>query len=244
TTAGVSNHREIQAAKILRAVTDDMAPTVRARTERLANGVSQLSNQLYVQSVLLTKLADTVMRHATLYYAQRLPKTLGRFCWRLDAKDIAITKYEKLWQEIVGPFMQAFGVSEPMHQLNGADYSEFQRFLGVAPLPPDHLRPHLRAPNDPFPYLDIDLFFEDLRFCGSHTLTGLQVVGFLASAIRRACNGDLARSGWKGLGRLMPTAERKAHAVRFVALEDFEDRDVPYAAVVHEWDRETKRLII
>jgi hypothetical protein len=242
--AGISAHREAQVAAIRRAITNDMVPTVRSRTDRLAHGVSELSNQLYVQSVLLTKLADAVMRYATLYYVQRLPKTLGRFCWRLDAKDLAITSYEKLWQEIVGPFLQTSGVSQPMHQLKGADYSAFQPFLGVEALPPDHLRPHVRAPNDPFPYVNIDAFLEDLRFCGSHTLTGLQAVDFLASAVRRACNGHLERSGWKGIGRLMPTPERNAHAVRFVALEAFEDRDVPYAAVVREWDRETKRMIL
>ena len=242
--AGITAHRESQAQKVLKTISDRMDLSVRYRMERLAAGVRALPNQLYVQSVLLTKLVDAVIRCGSLYYAQRLPKTLSKFSWRLDAKDVVATKYETLWQEIVGPSLQTESLSKPLAQLDGADYSAFERFLGELPLPPEHLRPHVGSPNEAFAYMDIDAMLADLKFCNSERFAGVQAVDMLASAVRRACNGTIQPKGWKGIGRLMPRPERGTHAVRFLELEDSEPRDVSYAKYVREWDRETKRMIV
>jgi hypothetical protein len=66
--------------------------------------VAHHRSQLYVQAAALTQLVQHVLHASTLYYAQRIPKTIGSFKWRVDAKDIVVTNYEKLWREIVGPF--------------------------------------------------------------------------------------------------------------------------------------------
>jgi hypothetical protein len=244
TDVGIRNHREGQVQKILDAISDRMVPSVRARTEALAMRMRALSNQLYVQSVLMTLLINAVIMYGTLYYVQRLPRTLGKFCWRLDAKDVAITHYEKLWRDIVGPALQTQSLSAPLPLLKGADYSSFQPFLGALPLPPEHLRPHVASPDQAFGYMDFEAVLADLKFCSSKRLTGIQAVDMLASAVRRACNGDLRPQGWRGLGRLMPRAQRGTNAVQFLALEDFDGQDLPYTSIVKEWDRETKRTII
>jgi hypothetical protein len=242
--AGVSRHRETQAKKFLDALSDKMALPVRFRTEGLAARLRALPNQLYVQSVLLTMLVEAVLTASTLYYSQRLPKALSHFHWRLDAKDVAITRYELLWRDVVGPFLQTQSLSSPLPMLKGADYSSFQRFCGEQPVPPGHLRPHVRAPDDAFAYVDIEELLADLRFCSSARYTGLQAVDMLASAVRRACNGSLETKGWKGLGRLMPRPRRGTHAIRFLALEDVGDPEVSYADVVRQCDLETKRMIL
>jgi hypothetical protein len=242
--AGIRRHRDGQVQKILASISDQMVPSARARVQSLATRMGALSNQLYVQSVLLTLLVDTIIRSGTLYYVQRLPRTLAKFSWRVDAKDVAITNYESLWRDIVGPFLQTESLSTPLAMLKGADYSSFQRYLGEFPMPPEHLRAHVSVPHEPFGYMDINAILADLKFRSSKHVTGIQAVDMLASAVRRACNGTLQAKGWKGLGRLMPRPERGSQSIRFVALEDFDDRALSYSDVIHSWDRETKRMII
>ncbi len=244
TGQGISSHKEEQAVKILASVTPAMASTVRARLEGLAARVRSLSDQLYVQSVLLTTLMHSVLAASTLYYSQRIPKALGRFCWRLDAKDVTPTRHEQLWQDIVGPLLQTQSLSTPLACMKGADYSAFQRYMGQRAEPPEHLRERVSGPDGPFTYVDIDALLSDMKFCASHRVTGIQMVDVLASVIRRACNNTLQSAGWKGLGRLMPRQERGKNCVRLLALEDVNDVRLPYAGVIDSWDRETKRMIV
>src|SRR5450755_1535772 len=95
-----------------------------------------VSVQLYAQFVLLTTLVQSVLESATLYCVQRTPRTLGSFTWRIDAKDTQVTPYEKLWQQMVGPMLEYRSLSAPLCQLEGADYSAFNRYCGEAPKPP------------------------------------------------------------------------------------------------------------
>jgi hypothetical protein len=81
---------------------------------------------------LLTEVVSRIMRLATLYYAQRIPSTLGRFVWRVDAKDKAPTNHERLWAEIVKPLLQTMSLQSPQLTLIGADYSACERFMGAS----------------------------------------------------------------------------------------------------------------
>jgi hypothetical protein len=197
-----------------------------------------------VQAVLLTSLLEKVLQVATLYYVQRIPKTLGAFRWRIDAKDVTATPYEKLWQEVVGPFLQSRSLTSPLQSMEGADYSAFSRFSGEMPQAPEYLRAHVQKPQSRFSYLDLDAVLSDLRFCASHRTSGIQIVDMLAAGIRRACNGSLTATACKGLGRLMATPERGYDCVRFLALEDFNQPTLPYTRIVKEWNRESRRLVI
>lgn len=244
TDAGISQHRSNQSHTIRKGVAPTMRAELRGRLEGLARRVDELPNQLYVQSVLLTTLAQAVLEIGTLYYAQRIPRTLGAFTWRIDAKDAKPTNYETLWTEVVGPFLQSRSLSSPLEQLVGADYSAFEKFCGESPEAPAHLKTRVSNPSEPFQFIKMNALLADLKFCRSHLLTGLQIVDILAAAIRRACNGTLRPAGWKGLGRLMPTPKRGTSAVRLLALEDLEDRDLPYARVIKTWDREGRRVIV
>ena len=244
TESGIETAKRDQVDKIRAAISDRIDLPVRTRLERLASGIERLSPQLYVQSVALTKVIDSAIRNGTLYYAQRIPSALRRFAWRLDAKDLKVTKYETVWREVVAPYLQTESLRHPLLTLNGADYSGFEKFQGEVAQPPAHLRPHTRRPDEPFAYVDIDAILADLRFYQSHRSTGIQAVDVLASTICRACNGHLKRTGWKGIGRMMPRPPRAGHAVHLVALEDLPDTDLPYEDFIHEVDAETKRMIV
>jgi hypothetical protein len=244
TEQGIKDHKEEQADKVVSGVPGTMPVHMRQRIERLGAAVRALPNQLYVQSVVLTTLLENVVDACTLYYVQRIPRTLGSFVWRLDAKDIIPTHYEAVWREIVGPQLQTRSIKKPMAQLEGADYSSFDRFGGRRAQAPAYLRRHVTDQSRPFEYLDIDELLGDLKFVPSHRLTGLQMVDMLAAAVRRGCNGTLQTSGCKGLGRLMPTPERGHNCIRLLALEDIEYDGLPYASLIKSWGRETKRMVI
>ena len=110
---GITAHKNDQAQRFLTSITTDTPPTMRAELEGLATQISTLSNQLYAQSATLNALVDRATRAATLYYCQRIPKTLGSFKWRIDAKGENLTPYENLWKTIVMPFLQDRSLKDP-----------------------------------------------------------------------------------------------------------------------------------
>jgi hypothetical protein len=244
TDAGISRHRHQQVTTIRASMTEKMNLPLREWIGRMASQMEALSNQLYVQSVLLTTLVKAVIDTTTLYYAQRIPRTLGAFVWRVDAKDLTLTDYEKLWTDVVGPFLQTRSLSSPLLQMRGADYSFFEQFCGQAAEPPPHLKERVAKSDEPFQYFEMNRVLADLKFYRSHVLTGLQVVDMLAAGIRRACNGTLQSTGWKDLGRLMPRPQNGSEIVKLLALEDLPDRPVPYAKVLRTWEADGRRVVV
>jgi hypothetical protein len=244
TDAGISSHRHQQVTTIRASVTPTMNARLREWVDRMASRMDALPNQLYVQSVLLTTLIQAIMETATLYYAQRIPRTLGAFVWRVDAKDVALTDYEKMWSDVVGPILQTRSLSSPFLQMRGVDYSFFERVCGQSAEPPAHLKGRVATSDEPFQYFEMNHVLADLRFCRSHLLTGLQVVDMLAAGIRRACNGTLQSAGWKDLGRLMPRPKNGTEIVQLLALEDLPDEPVPYAKVLRAWKADGRRVVV
>jgi len=244
TDAGISLHRHQQVTTIRASMTEKMNPRLREWIGRMASRMEVLPNQLYVQSILLTTLVKAVMDTATLYYAQRIPRTLSAFVWRVDAKDLTLTDYERLWSDVVGPFLQTRSLSSPLLQMRGADYSFFEKFCGQAAVPPSHLKGRVAISDEPFQYFEMNRVLADLKFCRSHVLTGLQIVDMLAAGIRRACNATLQSAGWRDLGRLMPRPQKGSEIVRLLALEDLPDRPVPYADVLRRWEAEGRRVVV
>jgi hypothetical protein len=245
TDDAIDRHKNVQADKITAKMDPHIPTSWRDMFLGWSKGIRCLSNQLYVQSVLLTNLVHATLSGATLYYVQRMPKTLGSLAWRLDAKDIAVTTYEQLWQETVEPYLQWLSLAEPLSELEGADYSAFAKYQETLPRPPEHLRKHLRTDSEtPFEALDTGKILSDLQFSPSHAVLGLQIVDMLGSCVRRACNGTLQHAGYRDLGRLMPRPQRGSHCVRFLSLNDTEQATVPYAGIIKSWDLNTRRMII
>jgi hypothetical protein len=97
-----------------------------------------------------------VVQTATLYYAQRRPAELGHFHWFVDAKDKQqISTYDDIWSTMVMLAIQSRSFREPLIQLQGADYSAFERFCRVSPAPPDYLR-GVGSDTSPFEYIDLN----------------------------------------------------------------------------------------
>lgn len=141
TKAGIEAHKNEQAECFLEAA-QGTKPEMRRDLEDLSARIRALSNQLYAQAMVLNEVVRKTYLSSTLYYVQRIPSTLGSFKWRVDAKDTAITNYEKLWMKIVLPALQTHSLREPMVQLKGADYSAFSKFEKTLPEPPLYLKVH------------------------------------------------------------------------------------------------------
>lgn len=244
----IAFHKNRQADELVKRV-EEASPGLRRDLEDFAATMRALPNQLYAQSVVLTELVHKVLQIGTLYYVQRIPRTLGRFKWRVDAKGIEMTKYEKLWQEIVLGLLQTKSLEDPLIQLEGADYRTFARFNNeTADEPPPHLRARLPT-GKRFLSSDLRLLLrEDLKFTASHRYAGLQVVDVVANAIQRACNGRLRVEGWGEVGRLMPRAEKGKSTLRFISLMEplppgSTTSAPPYVAVARRCAEKAKNVV-
>ncbi|CAK9252015.1 unnamed protein product [Sphagnum jensenii] len=245
TDAGVSEHKHSQADRYLKPITADSKPEMKKYFQTLADNTRAQSNQLFVQGVVLNEVVDQVFRHATTYYVQRLPSTLGAFKWRIDAKDILVTEYEKLWQQTVLPAMQFKSLNEPLLQIRGENYTAFSKFQKEQDEPPDYLKGHVKDADRPFKYIEVNQILTDnLKYQNSKCSSGLQLVDFLAAIATRACNGTLQNKGWSELGRIMVQNVKGKNALRFLTLQDIETASspLPYRQVVLQSDRIAKRM--
>ncbi len=131
TEEAVDTHKRGQAHGITKNLTDEHQPTLVAKSWKLRERLEVMAPQLYIQSVLTFELAAIVLRHATLYYAQRMPRELGFFRWVIDAKDVRqVTPWEEWWSLVVMPTLQSKFLRKPMWLLRGADYSHYDgKFL-------------------------------------------------------------------------------------------------------------------
>ena len=136
--ASLTAHRDAQSNLIAANVGKMERNAGRRGLQRLADRVSRLPVQLYVQLQCQIVLIEQVVRYATLYYVQREPQTLGKFRWRIDQKDETRTEYEYAFWDLTPMLLQTRGLSRPMLTLEGADYRKFDRFLNDGP--PSYLR--------------------------------------------------------------------------------------------------------
>lgn len=246
TEGPITQHKE-QQANLIATIPLETHPNVRQWLETRAANMRTMPNQLYVQATLLNMLVEDIFRHGSLYYVQRDPSTLYPFSWRIDAKHDSRTIYEMLWTDMVGPYMQSVSLSKPMLQLEGADYSRLELYARTEERPPDYLAPHAKtwAEGKPFRYFVMnDLLTKKLKFSNSAKYTGLQLVDFIASAISRACNGNLQEPGWIQLGNNLIQTGKRSTSLHFFAFPGVQLRQkVPYASTVNKLSARRKNMI-
>ena len=246
--SGLTIHRLTQAGKIVERLTDAFHPEVVRGLHELKRSLEKLPNQLYLQTVCSIELLYRVVQTATLYYAQRFPQSLSEFYWFVDAKHEKLTPYEDLWTKIIIPSLQSQSFREPFIQLNGADYSYFEKYCAESEQPPDHLK---EAVGDvkPFKYIEIrDIYMKNLFFEQSHKNPGIQLADILTTTIRRAMNGNLRQDGWGNIGKLMVQDPRHSQAIQLIDLcsvsrPDYRQKKPPYWRVVPVVDALVKPML-
>ncbi len=172
-----------------------------------------MTHQLYVQSMVTFDVIETVIRHAVLYYCQRIPRELAAFHWVIDGKDKSrTTDWESWWSVVVMPMLQTGSLRQPMVAIAEGDYSHFERFRIRIP---DYLAAHVSSGADEFGIDVRKLITEHFRFSGEAE-PGLEMVDILANAVRRAMVGNLRREGWQNIRDLM--IHRRTQCLRMVSL--------------------------
>lgn len=179
--------------------------------ERLSKRLASLAPQLYVQLHCQVNLIDTVVRSGVLYFAQRLPRHLGRFRWRIDQKNSTSTEYENAFVALTPAFLQSISLREPMPMLEGADYSAFNRFNYSLDNQPTFLRDTYGIDIGTDGATNINMLVrENLKFVDSTNSEGVQVADLLAAGLRRCLRGGFLDNpaAAVALGRLMVSSRR------------------------------------
>ena len=220
--AEIEDHRTNQAERIIRHKDKMIYESGRRSLQDLSDSMKSLSPQLYVQLQCQLILVSAVIRYGTLYFVQRYPRTLGRFRWRVDQKNVARTVYEQVLLDITPGFLQTIALHEPMPMLRGADYSALRRFEHPDGLAPTYLQTvyGLESCGDAPPLNIGKVVQEDFRFVDSKTSPGIQIADLLAAGLRRCLRLEFRDNRLAALllARLMPDRERGKPPVHLLTL--------------------------
>ena len=94
---------------------------------KLINIICELSlqqyNQFIHQSIIIYNLLDKIIT----FYSQVSPKSLVKFIWEIDQKDIKETKYEKVFKDVFIGIIEVLTKDKPLQIVNfkKSDYSYF-----------------------------------------------------------------------------------------------------------------------
>ena len=226
--ADVMIHLEGQAAKIAEHKDVMHYESGLRAVEKLSNQVRGLSPQLYVQLLCQVKLISLIVRDGILYFAQRFPKSLGKFRWRIDQKNSIRTEYEKAFVTLTPALLQTISLVEPLLMLQGADYSAFQRFTYPEGVTPTYLKTvyGINIKHEA-PAINIgQLIREDLNFVDSKANQGVQVADLLAAGMRRCLRTEFRDNltAARLLGSLMVQREANKPPVWLLGFSEAEER--------------------
>jgi hypothetical protein len=156
---------------------------------------------------MMNQLVARQMRDTSVYFAFKRPAELGSYHWVLHAKNENPTPYEEIWGNLIAGFLQTESFSRHIHlTVDGGDYSYFERFCKKLDKWPDHLPNRISgAPREaPAEIVDISLIMnESFTVEDAVSVPGLRMADICINAFRRAVVGNLKRTGWHDLGKLM-----------------------------------------
>lgn len=235
-------HRSNQVEKIRENIPRMLYPEGRALIEDLASRVERLSDQLYTQMVAQIDLLDQVYRSATLYYAQRIPATLGNYRWRVDEKNSSRPAFEETMRHMAPPLLQAKSLREPTLFVREFDYSHFERSFRFAP---GEMPTYLGLPEgSPESASNLGKILKDFEFVRSHDSDGVQVADLLASALRRVLRNKFEDNLHMALalGRLTVQRMKPNPSVHLISLSEEQRAHNDAAHVVRAIQRTAKPM--
>jgi hypothetical protein len=215
----VDTHQQLQAKQLLAHLTDKHLPSLINQCHEVSAKLAALSGQLYIQFCLMNELVDRQIQDVVIYYAFVRPKELGAFHWIVDAKNRSRTGYEAIWEILLPAFLQDRSLKgEPLVQVEGGDYSHFEKFYLRLDKWPDHLpKPTPMTADRPVDGINVKRIVGD-SFCvrSSQVCLGLQAADICVNVFRRALMGRLLWPSWLGLGKLMLSGRGAAINFHFV----------------------------
>jgi hypothetical protein len=174
----------------------------RALIDDLASRVERLSPPLYTQLVVQIDLLDQVLRSTTLYYAQRIPGTLGAFRWRIDEKNSTRPLFEETMRYLAPPLLQSRSLRDPSIFVDEFDYSHYDRSFGYKKGEvPNYLEEETGIEIKSA--FNLGKVLSDFLFVRSHDVIGVQIADLLAASFRRVLRSRFDDS--IGMARLLGT---------------------------------------
>ena len=191
-----------------------------------------MSVQLYVQSAAMGELVYHTLNYANTYHALRIPKELGEYHWRIDAKDrLGTTPWETWWSTVILPMLESYSFQQPMLGVKEGDYRWHDRFKSAPG--DDRLQFAENPERDDF--FDLKMIMtEDFRFSPDPEF-GLEAVDVVTNAIRRSLSGNFSRAGWIEIPQIM--THRKGHYIRLITLSrgSYSVNRIPYSNVLDDF---------
>src|SRR6266699_934678 len=219
----VESFKSAQAAAITAHVTREYKSELVFELVQLEQKLRAMPNQLFVQAQLSIELIIDVLRIALLYYVQRRPEELGDIAWEIDRKGRTLTEMEETWSTLVLPASENAFMNKPLIFLKEADYSHFARYETDLETDEEMAR-HTEWLAAAYGKPEVGqkdkvinstrLLTEQFTFADSLNSLGLQLADMVVSILRRALNGNLQKSGWKNVGKLVVREPQRSWLLR------------------------------
>lgn len=252
TDAGINDHNAVvhhqkeQVKKITKHKPVMKYPEGKQAVQSLADQVSGLSPQLYVQMICQVLLLAEVVLGGVLYFVQRFPRSLGSFRWRIDQKNSTKTEFEDAFEKIAPPLLQTISLTDSLPMLEGADYSSFSRFDFPKGEEPTYLKDTYGIDVEPGGLNIGKLIRENIRFEDSKSNQGVQIADLLASGLRRCLRQGFKRNDRAAelLGKLMVQNMRNRDS-RLLVIFEHSDSSVsdPVSKTVQIMDRNRREML-
>lgn len=213
----IITHQEMQSDKVVEHKDKMIYPEGRKALEVFSDELRSIAPQLYVQLYHHIYVIFQVISFGTLFYAQRIPKTLGKFRWRIDQKNEYKNVFQDAYLKLVLPILQTMSFRWPFPRLEGADYSAFERFNFTKGHEPKYLKDTYGLEfGDGFNLGK--LIRENIRFEDSKKNLGIQVADLIGSGVRRCLRGGFRNNDLAAelLGKLTVRGIPDHPAVRLI----------------------------
>ncbi|MCW8932558.1 MAG: DUF3800 domain-containing protein [Gammaproteobacteria bacterium] len=242
----VINHKKIQVDKIRINIPKMKYDTGKKAISDLADEINSLSPQLYVQLQSQVILMSDLLNRGILYYVQRDPKTLRKYKWRIDQKNITKTTYEHAFEKVASPLLQTKSFHEPMIFLEGEDYSHMEPYLYSDGEVPDYIEEAYGKKLNSGVNIG-KIVREDMAFPDSKTNLAIQIADLLAAGVRRCLRSEFSNNQLAShlLGRLMVGNAKEKYPVQFVGFQNHEKVvDKKIAKIIHEMKKASKGILL
>jgi len=187
--------------------------------ENLRERVVGLSPQLYVQLFCQLNLMVKVINTVIPYYIQRDPRSLSRFQWRVDQKDVTRTDFENVFEILVPRIIQSKSITDPLIMIKGFDYSVLNKYEYTKDNVPKYLKEQYDL-NIESGYNIQAIIREDIDFVDSKNNIGVQIIDLLASGLRKCLRLEFSNNSRiaSELGKLMVQARYNSSPIDLVCL--------------------------
>jgi hypothetical protein len=187
----IDYHKASQCEGITKHLTSEHDPNFVREVWELRHTLERIPNQLYIQCVLMCELVASAAELTSLYFAQRRPRELGQFTWKIDAKDPKrITTQEAWWRDTVGAMLENKSLQKPRRLCDDPSFD--YRFLERNHLITMEIEHPHRSSETVVGFNIKKIVTDDMSFVVSHSDTLLQAVDILANFLRRLLIGKIA----------------------------------------------------